>query len=380
MSDYDPSLDAIARTDRFVDALASGARMSSVDPLSAMLGGWRDEVRNKPDAHVITLAQASAALAQAQKPVRRNRVGLTVVGAAAAAVLCLGGFGAVVYDAAPGDSLYGLRSMLFGEGTKTRSDAVTLAAQELDQVQQLVNQGKWDEAQQKLVSLAPKVQGVDNTASKEQLVQQYNLLTAKVIERNPEATPPPPDAPPPPPNPQSPLSFLPVPVIEITTTSPSSINPNMMLSPSSSSSATSSSPLPTPSGIPTPLPTPSGIPTPLPTPSGIPTPLPTPSGSPKPTPLPTPSGPPKPTPSGIPTPLPTPSGPPKPTPNGLPSPTPSAPKPTPAAIPQPTPEAPKPTPAAIPQPTPEAPKPTPEAPIPTPAAAPQPTPSQAPGS
>src|ERR1700758_5575723 len=98
MSDHDPGFDAIMRTDHFVDALASGARMSSVDPLSSMLGAWRDDAR-QPDTQVVTLAQASAALAAVQKPPRRNRFGLTVVGAAAAAVLCLGGFGAAVYAA-----------------------------------------------------------------------------------------------------------------------------------------------------------------------------------------------------------------------------------------------------------------------------------------
>ncbi len=221
MSDRDPGLDAIMRTDRFVDALASGARMSSVDPLSAMLGEWRDDVRRRPDARVVTMAQASAALARLQKPPRRNRFALTVVGGLAAAVLCLGGFGAVVLDARPGDALYGLRSTVFGERTETRNEAVTLAAQELDQVQQLVNQGNWDEAQQKLVTLGPTVQSVSDAQSKQQLVEQYNSLTAKVIQRDPQASPPPPGVPPPV-NPSSPLTFLQVPVIvETTTTTPS---------------------------------------------------------------------------------------------------------------------------------------------------------------
>ena len=141
MSDQDPGFDAIMRTDRFVDALASGARMSSVDPLSSMLGAWRDDVRGRPDAEVVTLAQASAVLGVIPKRPRRNRIGLTVAGAVAAAVLFVGGFGTVIYEAAPGDALYGLRAMLFGESPKTRDDAVVLAAKtELEQVQQLVQQ------------------------------------------------------------------------------------------------------------------------------------------------------------------------------------------------------------------------------------------------
>jgi hypothetical protein len=271
MSDYEPDFEVIMRTDRFVDALALGARMSPVDPLSAMLGDWRDGVRSQPDSYVVTLEQASAALAAGQKPLRRSRFGLAVVGAAAAAVLALGGFGAVVYDAQPGDALYGLRSALFGETKATRDDQVTLAAQtELAQVQQLVQQGKWDEAQQRLVKLGPQVKSVDNPQSQQKLVDQYNTLAVKVIEKNPEATLPPAGEPAPV-QPSSPLTLLAPPSVQVTTTTPStstSSDPNMLLSPSPPSSPVSespSSPLPTPSGTPSPqpLPTPSPQPTPV---------------------------------------------------------------------------------------------------------------------
>ena len=50
-----------------------------------------------------------------------DRMSLAVVGSVAAAVLCLGGFGAVVHGAGPGDALYGLRTMLFGEQTGRRA-------------------------------------------------------------------------------------------------------------------------------------------------------------------------------------------------------------------------------------------------------------------
>ncbi|MDT5094281.1 MAG: hypothetical protein QOH60_3644 [Mycobacterium sp.] len=324
MSNYDPEFDAIIRSDRFVDALAVGARMSPVDPLSAMLGDWRDGVRSQPDSHVVTLEQAAAALAGAQRPPRRNRIALTVVGAAAAAVLGLGGFGAVVYDAQPGDSLYGLRSALFGEATSTRDDQVTLAAQtELAQVQQLVQQGKWDEAQQKLVKLGPQVKSVDNVKNQQQLVEQYNTLAVKVIERNPEATVPPAGEPAPalpPGSTSSPLTLLAPPSVVVSPTPPSQTSApetNMLISPSSPTSPGSESPRPSGS----PLPTPSGVPTPLPTPSGVPTPLPTPTGAPAP--LPTPTAAPLPTPTAAPAPLPTPEAKPQPTPEAKPLPTPS---------------------------------------------------------
>jgi hypothetical protein len=283
------------RTDRFVDALASGARMSPVDPLSAMLGAWRDDVRSRPDSHVVTLAQAAAALGKTQKPRQRNRFGLTVIGAVAAAMLCLGGFGAVIYDAGPGDALYGLRTALFGESTKTRDDAVALASQQLAQVRQLVQEGKWDEAQDKLVTLSTTVQDVDDVAAQQDLVEQYNTLTVQVIERNPEATLPPPGEPLPS-LPESPLTFLAPPTVEATTPSSS---PSSSSSSTTTSSSSSSSPTPS-SSLTSPGPSPSSTPTSTPSPTPSSSPSLTPSSSPSPTPSSSRSSTPVPTASSVP--------------------------------------------------------------------------------
>ncbi len=47
-----------------------------------------------------------------------------MVGAAAAAVLSIGGFGAVVAGSGPDDPLYGMRTMLFGAPKQVRDDQV----------------------------------------------------------------------------------------------------------------------------------------------------------------------------------------------------------------------------------------------------------------
>ena len=115
-------MDDIRRSDDFIEALSSGRPVVPQDnadaALAALLGGWRNETRWPPDTGLISEPQAIAALSAglAEKPVReprsrpahptRHRRGLSVVGAAAAAVLCIGGFGAVVSGAGPGDSLY----------------------------------------------------------------------------------------------------------------------------------------------------------------------------------------------------------------------------------------------------------------------------------
>ena len=137
------------------------------------------------------------------EPQPHSRRGLTMVASMAAAVLCIGGFGAVVAGSGPGDSLYGLRTALFGEKTVVRDDKVALAAQtEMAQVQQMIDQGDWDQAQQKLQAVSTQVQSVDDVTTKTDLIQQWNELSVKVGTRDANATLPPstpgePAAPPP---------------------------------------------------------------------------------------------------------------------------------------------------------------------------------------
>ena len=284
----DPSLNEINRTDRFIDALAFEQPVYSTDPgdaeLAHLLAGWRDEVRDAPLTAALTPRDAVLALDRATMSRRRTRTSLAVVGSLAAAVLCLGGFGAVVAGAGPGDALYGLRTMLFGEQQSPRDDAVVLAAQtQMAEVQQLIDQGQWEAAQDKLQTLTTTVATVDDTERKEELVSQWQELTVKVEAKDAEATVPP-DAP----LPQLPPIVAPGSDASVTSsdattsgsqttlpTSPSDVPPtspsDLPTSPSDVPPVPSpSTPLPTTSG---PLPTPS---TPLPTPTGTRTPLPTP--------------------------------------------------------------------------------------------------------
>ncbi|MHA3023416.1 anti-sigma-D factor RsdA [Mycobacterium sp. BMJ-28] len=226
----DPSLNDINRADKFLDALATEQPVYSTDradaELAFLLSGWRDEVRQVPIEHVVPPREAEEALHNALdfSSRRRNRRSLAVIGSAAAAVLCLGGFASVVYSADPGDGLYGLHTMLFGDQKQTRDDAVVLAAQtEMQQVQQLIDTGQWDQAQDKLAALSTKVQSVETVERKSELIQQWNALTYKVVEQNPAATLPPVGEPLPV-LPSSPLTLLPLPVIESptdTSTAPS---------------------------------------------------------------------------------------------------------------------------------------------------------------
>ena len=238
----DPSLNEINRSDRFLDALASQQPVYATDAGEAelinLLSGWRDEIREKPMTVPVTPRDAVIALDAAQRSRKSSRRTLTLVGSTAAAVLCLGGFASVVAGSGPGDSLYGLRTMIFGEQQQTRDDAVMLASQQLAEVQQLVDQGQWDAAQQKLETLTTTVATVSDDSQKQQLVSQWQDLTVKVDAKDAAATLPP-DVPPP--------TFPEVVVLQTPTSSDATSSANTSSETTSSESSETTSPGTSPS-------------------------------------------------------------------------------------------------------------------------------------
>jgi hypothetical protein len=239
----DPSLNEINRTDRFLDALATEQLVYSTDPgeseLANLLAGWRDEVRIPPLMAPVTPRDATVALQRAVDARKRTRTSMALVGSVAAAVLCLGGFGAVVAGAGPGDSLYGLHTMLFGEQPQTRTDQVSLASQQLAEVQQLIDEGQWQAAQDKLQTITTTVATVNDVEQKQELVDQWQQLTVKVDAQDANATLPP-GIPPP---------DMPVPAVVApgsdTSTTTSSETSSATSSSSTSSETTTSSSQPT---------------------------------------------------------------------------------------------------------------------------------------
>ncbi|OBA86683.1 hypothetical protein A5642_22245 [Mycolicibacterium mucogenicum] len=236
----DPSLNEIRRVDRYFDALAADQHAYSTDSTEAelafLLADWRDSIREPAVTTPVTARDAVAALQNGLHR-KESRGSLTIVGSVAAALLCLGGFGTAIYTAGPNSSLYGLHTAMFG-APRVSDEQVMLAAQtEMQQVQQLIDTGQWQQAQDKLQALSPTVQSIDAPEHKQQLIQQWNALTYKVVEQDAAATLPPPGEPMPV-LPSSPLTLLPVPVVE--TTSPSSSTSST--STTTSSSDTSASP------------------------------------------------------------------------------------------------------------------------------------------
>jgi hypothetical protein len=180
-----PDPDAVARSERFIDALAKREPIDFVDhadhsdnghrALAGLLEDWRDELRVEGRRGVCPEQDAVAVLNRGVSARRRARRRTALVGALAAAVLGLAGFG-----------------MLSSEPASVHDDQIAVSAEtDLDQVQQMIALGQWDQAQDKLAAVGAHVQTVKDNGRKQGLIDKVNLLNAKVASRDRNATMPP---------------------------------------------------------------------------------------------------------------------------------------------------------------------------------------------
>jgi anti-sigma-D factor RsdA-like protein len=197
-----PDPDELARTERFIDALATRQSVDFGDvedhgdlgdrELAGLLEDWRDELRSpcarRSELETCSQLEAVAALNRGLAARRRIRRGFALIGSVAATVLGIGGFGAMVGGAQPGDALYGVHTMLFGELPSVHDDRIALSAKtDLNLVQQMITQGQWDQAQDKLAAVSDSVQTVNDSDRKQDLIAQVNSLNTKVTNRDPNA-------------------------------------------------------------------------------------------------------------------------------------------------------------------------------------------------
>ncbi|OMC54271.1 hypothetical protein A5747_17410 [Mycobacterium sp. IS-836] len=241
------SLDEFARTDLLLDSLAERRPVDIDDPdedfeaLAGLLAEWRDDLRWPPASALVSPEDAIEALrvGLAERG-GQSRRGLAAIGSVAATLLVLSGFGAMVVEARPGDALYGLHAMFYDQ-PRVNDQKIELSAKaELAKVQQLINEGQWAQAHSQLAEVSSAVQSMNDGASRNDLMDQVNLLNTRVESRDPNATLPPPQAVTPAPQTKPPkapaASSTPSASSTASTTAPTAVSP----SPSSSTSPTTS--------------------------------------------------------------------------------------------------------------------------------------------
>jgi Anti-sigma-D factor RsdA to sigma factor binding region len=190
-----PSLDEFARTDLLLDALATRRPVHLDDPddgaLATLLEDWRDDLRWPPASALVTPDEVVDALHAGLAAKRRSRRGMAAIGSVAAAIMVFSGLGALVVEARPGDTLYGLHAMFFDQPRVSDNQIELSAKAELAKVQQMIDEGQWNQAQSQLAEVSSSVQAMNDGASRNDLMDQVNLLNTRVESRNPSATLPP---------------------------------------------------------------------------------------------------------------------------------------------------------------------------------------------
>jgi hypothetical protein len=95
----------------------------------------------------------------------------------------------MVVEARPGGTLYGMHSMFFDEANQNQT--MLSAKADLAKVQQLIDKGQWTQAEDQLAEVSSTVQSMNDSAGRKDLLDEINLLNAKVDSRDPNATLPP---------------------------------------------------------------------------------------------------------------------------------------------------------------------------------------------
>ncbi len=199
-----PALDELAHTDLLLEALAERRplRLENIgdpdDPdfraLTTLLEDWRDNLRWPPASALVAPEEAIAALHTGLADRRRARRGMAAIGSVAAALLVLSGLGAMVVEARPGDTLYGLHAMFFDQPKVNENQVMLSAKADMARVQQMIDEARWDQAQSQLAEVTSMVQSMNDGADRNDLQSQLKLLSIRIESRNPNATLPPPAA------------------------------------------------------------------------------------------------------------------------------------------------------------------------------------------
>ncbi|MFC9998535.1 anti-sigma-D factor RsdA [Nocardia sp. NPDC127526] len=188
---------AVRRDDALIDAIAGDGPVQTGTAeeyqLAALLADWRAEIMAEPmpagpdlDTIVAAVNQEVGAR-QARSGARasgRLRLVRPVAGVAAALALIFGGLTAFSYSAEPGDPLWRVKEVVFSEQAQTT--VVQRADADMAQAQQLIQQGKPEQAAQVLESASANASQVNDAGKKDDLLERWQQLVAQLQQVAPE--------------------------------------------------------------------------------------------------------------------------------------------------------------------------------------------------
>lgn len=191
--DQEPvDLVAVQADDELINALAAGMAVSSPgrggydadDRVAAILAAWKAEVDADPIPELIDLDTAVATVQAAARPKRRLRMVAPIAAAAAFIALAAGGVSVGSATATPGDPLWGVSKVLYGERAES-VEAAALADTHIQKAKEALVAGDTAAAARELASAEAVLGEVRPEEGAAELAEVQDFLAAKAAETPP---------------------------------------------------------------------------------------------------------------------------------------------------------------------------------------------------
>jgi hypothetical protein len=159
------------------------------DELTRVLAGWRQEMDAEPLGELVDIDTALAAIRAGRRPVhRRNPVFGSIAAAAAVVVIAFSSVGLVAKSAQPGDRLWGVTQVLYGDYARSVETAAAVRT-ELNEARTALKQGDPERAraslqrvQNQLPAISEAEGHTDLTARSRELEQQMVQSSGQPME------------------------------------------------------------------------------------------------------------------------------------------------------------------------------------------------------
>lgn len=188
---------AVRRDDELIDAIARGGPIPTESTeelqLATLLADWRAEIvapplPDAPDLDTVVAAVnqeigARQARISAQSG-GRLRLLRPIATTAAALALVFGGLSVFSYQAEPGDALWRVKEVVFSE--QAQSTVVQYADDNLAAAQELLDEGKPDQAKARLEQASANATQVDDPVKRNELAARWRELVGQVGQIAPD--------------------------------------------------------------------------------------------------------------------------------------------------------------------------------------------------
>lgn len=206
----------VDRDDELLAALGRGERPQDDDPLLALLADWRAEVDSAELPPLPGDEEIEVALAPNVSRLRSRRgwarsgehhhgqrpaLWQAVTGAAAVAVVIVGGLSVAAHSAMPGDPLWGVSKTMFSDRAGN-VELVSDLSEDLAAADLAAREGDREEAERLLNEVSQRLDEVSDASERVELMKRRDAIKRDLSRVTPSTVPSPEPAPAPPPAPE----------------------------------------------------------------------------------------------------------------------------------------------------------------------------------